>query len=217
MVSSIFAPQENPWVLGAFAAAFLCWIGQDLDAYSPILSWLSLCYLFAILTICVKSLRCIGYGELYLYNAAFPAAMLLGLLASSSLTIMLISLFLIINFYGIYRAVKWMKVKGLTIPDDLLKSIINCPDGAWLAYPMQLCEHLAYLAEKPVLWGAHGYGFKLVEQVFPVMKVSFESLREQYGLKYFLVHNNYLADFERINVPTRINFASGAYHVLELI
>lgn len=217
MLASMFAPQETPWMLCALLSGFLVWIGKGLDIFYPIVGWLLLCYLFAILTICIKSLRCIGYGELYLYNASFPVALLLGLVAEKSIVIVLVAIFIVINLYGIYRALSWMKVKGLSIPDDLLKNIINCPDGAWLAYPMQLCEHLAYLAKKPVLWGAHGYGFKLVEQVFPVVKASFENLKDRYGLKYFLVYDEYLSDFERIDIPTRIKFSSGAYHVLELI
>jgi hypothetical protein len=217
MIISIFAPQETPWAICALSTACLVWIGKGLDTLFPMVAWLFLCVLLAVITISIKNLRCIGYGELYLYNAAFPAALVLGMLAENGWVIILIALFLVINLYGVFRALTWIKVKGLSIPEDLLKNIVNCNNGAWLGYPMQLCEHLAYLAKKPVLWGAHGYGFKLLEPVFPVVQVAFESLKQKYGLKYVLVHDNYLSDINQINIPKRIKWASGAYHVFELV
>ncbi len=213
---SLIEPQNSSWVLCALSSAFLVWIWKDLGITSPIAGWLFLCFLFAVLTLAVRSLRCVGYGPLYFYNAAFPAAALLGLLAQNTVVTMLVGIFLLLNLYGIYRALAGMKVGRLSIPGDLLENLVSCEDGAWLAYPMQLCEHLAYLAKKPVLWGAHGYGFKLVEQVFPVVRVRYEALKERYGLRYLLVRDDYLPDISRIDIPKKIKFSSGEYHVIEI-
>jgi len=182
--------------------------------------WLSACLLFTGLTIMIPLLRGFGFGGLYLYNGAFPAAILLGYCAIQIDTVFpaVATGVLGLNVLALGRAYLYMKKQKheTTLPSNIIDVIKNCGDGAWITFPMQLMEHLAYLANKPVLWGAHGYGFELLSQVCPVIKTDFHELKKKYNLRFVLASDSYLPDVERISIPKNIIYGGNGYHILEL-
>lgn len=215
---------HSPWAVGALLVlGFMGMIGgisRPLEVFTAV--WLILSVLLAFLTISIRWMRGIGLGNLYLFNAAFPAALMLAWFTqhhehSGILGPMLI-LFLMPNIYSLYRFIIVMKSHpGLKLPEEIIRGIEEYHDGTWITYPYDLCEHIAYLANKSVLWGAHGYGFERLEEIFPVLRVDFPFLKQKYDLKYILIHETYLDDIKRANISVDLKLANQNYYVFQLL
>ena len=42
-----------------------------------------------------------------------------------------------------------------------------------------------------VLWGTHGLGFKLIENIFPILKYPLEKIIKRYEVKYLMIKDDY--------------------------
>ncbi|HIE13945.1 TPA: hypothetical protein EYP70_01595 [Candidatus Bathyarchaeota archaeon] len=58
---------------------------------------------------------------------------------------------------------------------------------------------VAYKTGKKVLWGGHSYGFKMLEPIFPVLKMRLGEVVKKYGINYILLFKEYLPDFENFS------------------
>ena len=85
---------------------------------------------------------------------------------------------LFVNGVLLFRSLRRVGGKNANLPEDVVTEISRYGEGAWISFPMQLMEQIAYRADKPVLWGAHGYGFEALRQVFPVVRRDIASLRQ---------------------------------------
>jgi len=184
-----------------------------------IVCWFILIMIFAVLTVAIPYLRGLGYGNLYLYNAAFPNAILLGLAVclNSRVILVLLGVALAFNIVQVVRSYQLLnRHTGVHLPVEVVKQIRAMDEGTWICYPMQLCEHVAVLADKKVLWGGHGFGFVTLERVFPVITVRFEFLIEEYQLRYVLVHRSYYASWDRVDIEKRIVFEDEQYRIYQI-
>lgn len=167
-----------------------------------LLMWITFVMFFAIITTFVPFLKCLGVGYLYIYNATFPAALLCGILVQRGEYPMIIWIglvtALVINMAGIhiyYKKLAESKTQkiseGFRHALDYLKS---APPGIVWGMPTHLNEPVAYITRLPVLWGAHGYGFRLLEPVFPRILVTVSEIRKKYDVKYVLTIDGYLTE-----------------------
>jgi hypothetical protein len=164
--------------------------------------WFILILVFAIITVFVPFLKCLGSGYLYLYNAAFPSALLWGITMSKSdtkiyffiifLTALILS-FLSISFF--YRNLKSSRTQKI---DSDLEKVIHylkdAPKGTVMCLPPQWYDVIAYKTGKEVLYGGHGYGFKLLEPVFPRLLLPMREIVRRYNVRYLITIESYLPE-----------------------
>jgi hypothetical protein len=166
---------------------------------SGILLWLQLTLLFCVLTVFVPSLKCLGSGYYYLYNAAFPVALQAGILSTGSTASGLlwgtfigavVANLIALAFY--YRKLR-ANIQGPESQfEDVIEFLKEKPHGAVLCFPLQLSERVAYQTRHPVVWGAHGYGFQRVEPIFPRLLLPIREVLQRYRVKYLVAQEGYL-------------------------
>lgn len=214
---SIFLGNYAPVVLGALVACLFMPLEGARVPY--LLSWLGASVLFAILTIMIPILRGLGFGNLYLYNAAFPAGLLLGKAAETlpqGFLWIAAGVFVMNTALLVRSLIQRRNYPGWVIPKEVVDAVSKTGPGSWLCIPIQWMEHLAYLCNKPVLWGGHAGSMEPLKQVFPVIQASITELKQKYNLRYLLVDESHLKDVERFELPTTLRFSCKGVHILEL-
>lgn len=215
-IGSLLLGNYAPAVVGAilFAPTF-----YQAGSFHFLEAWFLGCLAFALLTVVVPWLRGFGFGNLYFYNAIFPAA----LLAAEGSALLqppwhkaLWMILVVINLVALIRSFAHMQKESQGIPPDVITEVKRCGSGAWLCFPFQLMEPLSFLAERPVLWGAHGYGFKQVGDLFPVIRKELGHFQKIYGLRYLLVSPAYLKDVQALPLQLKSIAERSGYHIFEL-
>lgn len=194
----------NPWVWSLLIAAHFM-LGPN-TRLTPediwMIRWLTSILLFVLLTTFVPFLRCLGNGHLYLYNSSFPAALLAGMiwggLKHDTLVNLIASITLFLCIFGIaFYLLMLFKSKTLKIDkymDEALRHLKLLPNGVTMCFPQHWHDVVSYKAAKPVLFGGHGYGFKLLESVFPRLTKPISELINKYKVKYLLTYEGYLPE-----------------------
>lgn len=191
-----------------------------------IAGWFAVEFGFAIATTFVNPLKCLGGGVLYLYNAAFPAALWYGLAVSGAAGRRSPA-----AFAGVAVAAQLAVVTALLIlgarrgrralePDweATMSFLQSAPRGVVLCLPQNLHDEVAYRTGQPVLFGGHGYGFEKLEPVFPRLLLSVREMKARYGLRYVLAIPERLNEKlheELLNVATENDL--GTYRVFVLV
>ncbi|MCI0597289.1 MAG: hypothetical protein L0Z48_12215, partial [candidate division Zixibacteria bacterium] len=193
--------------------------GNRGEGSSFISGWMGLTYGIAFLTVFVPALRGFGYGNGYLYFAAFPTALCLAAAAEKAGGTFwaLGGVFLFLNLFALGVSIhRLRRHRGISLPAEVVARVRAIEGGTWMCFPYHLHEHVAYRAGKTVLWGAHGYGFQRLKPIYPVLRVSFEALQETYGLRYLLVEESCLETVNRVPVAKKEINSHGRYHIFEL-
>lgn len=175
-------------------------LNTNLSMFYWLFLLLAFMLLFALLTVFVPFMRCLGMGYLYLYNAAFPAALLWGvafyvsvrdkILWLEFILCLTLSVTCIIVFY---RHLKESKTKRVDEKfDEALGYLKQCSKGTVMCLPMQWYDVVAYKTGQPVLYGAHGFGFELIEPVFPRLMITLQEAVNRYDIRYLLTLKGYL-------------------------
>lgn len=159
-----------------------------------LLVWLLLPCLFAVLTSLVPRLKCLGAGYLYIYNTSLMCSMLFALTFrytlnpgfSAALTVTAIA----INMAGLVVYYRELLGNKRTRIDETLDRLIDelgrRPHGVVMCLPSNWHEVVAYRTGHRVLWGAHGYGFRNLEPLWPRLMVSLKTVIERYQVRYLL-------------------------------
>jgi hypothetical protein len=158
------------------------------------LVWLLLTCMFALLTTFVPVLRSIGAGYLYVYNTSFMAALVLAMTfeytTEPSLSTPFVMVALLLNVLGLLvyyvRFHRDQRGRVDTSLNEMLEVLRGEPIGVVMCVPANWYEVVSYRTPHSVLWGAHGYGFKRVEPVWPRLQVPIKDVIEQYGVRYLL-------------------------------
>lgn len=58
--------------------------------------------------------------------------------------------------------------------------------------PVGLSDQTTYVTRKPTMWGAHGYGFRMVEPYFPLMNRRLNETLRKWDIRYLLVDSDYV-------------------------
>lgn len=193
----------NPWMpIAILIGAFL--LTQEIDT-SPTVEWVFVWFVatfsFGLLTTLVPVFRCLGQGYLYGYNAAFPAAMLFGIGFGridslywwvGMLCGIAMSLTALLAFFRGLKSSRTMKVdQNLELAIARLTSL---PNGTVMCLPQHWHDLVAYRTKKPVAFGGHGYGFSLMQEIFPIIRVRIGEFIERHDIRYLLIWNDYVND-----------------------
>lgn len=216
----------NPWGWSVLCASLWMYGGVPLQTSLTIedawmAQWLGLVLFFAVITTFIPFMRCLGNGYLYVYNAAFPAGLLVamiwgGLKHGKVVELILYSTFILcllgIGFYFW----KLKNSKTQIVDSDLncaIEHLKNMPSGVVLCFPQHWHDLVAYKTKKSVLWGTHGFGFKMVEPIFPVILKPISVIIKEYNVTYLLTYDGYLPKNFIDELPTESLVQFGAYHL----
>ena len=186
---------------------------------SYIIVWLILICIFALLTTYVSSLKCLGAGYLYVYNTSLLSSLLIGITFCYSkipaFTIYFSLLAIVLNIAGVlifYR--KLMTDKEMRVDqkfDAILQELSKLPRGVVMCLPAKWYDITAYKTGHPVLYGAHGYGFKLIEPTFPRFLLPVREIINRYNVKYLLTMKEFLPANFMADLPASIIIEEGEY------
>ena len=187
-----------------------------------VLGGLGLTLVFALSTALVPHLRFLGAGHLYLYNAAFPSALLWGLLyhrGYEHVTALLIlgamgSAVCILRFYLHVKQSESLKIDRDF--ESALSFLSGQPKAAVMCVPPQWYDVVAYKAGLPVLYGGHGYGFKMLEPTFPRLLVTVDELIRRFNLRYILFESGAVTEKFLADVPAHVTQEFGKYRVISI-
>lgn len=210
----------NPWAWFLPFALLLSKRPADLTGHFVAL-WCWLVIAFAVATLIVPSLRAIGSGYFYLYNAAFPVALAWGYWApttAAALAMFIIALTMsCASLSAFYFRLKRTR-KDST--DEALVRVLDflgrAPKGTVWCLPFQPSDLVAYHTGQRVLYGGHGYGFRRLEQVFPRLLESVTTVCRRYEVRYLLTTDKYLPATLISELTIRETAEFGPYRVLVL-
>ena len=192
----------NPWAWSLLIAAY--WMYGPHTRLTPedawMIRWLASILLFVLLTTFIPAMRCLGNGHLYLYNSSFPAALVVGMvwggLKHDAVVNLILAVTLILCVIGIaFYLLILLKSKTLKIDRTMNESLNRLhilPNGVVMCFPQHWHDIVSYKSAKPVLFGAHGYGFKLLEFIWPLLKEPISEVIKKYNVKYLLTYEGYL-------------------------
>ena len=189
-----------------------------------VIAWLGLVLIFSLATSFFSPMRCLGAGHFYLYNAAFPAALLWGFLfhywQSRNVTAFLAlgvvaSTLAIARFYVHVRQSATLKID----PDfeAALQFLKWSPRGTVMCVPSIWPDVVAYKTRQPVLYGGHGYGFKMLEPTYPRLLVKVSELIRRYRLRYVLFDFDSLTEKFLADIPVEEIREFGRYSIISVV
>jgi hypothetical protein len=169
-------------------------------------------------------MRCLGNGYLYNYNAAFPASLLIamiwgglkhGAMIDNILAATLMACFMGLVFYFF----KLKNSKTAKVDNDLdlaTKYLKNLADGVVMCFPNHWHDLVAYKTKKKVLSGGHGFGFKLLEPIWPRLLRPISEIIADYKVKYILSYEGYLPEHFINELPIDSLKSFGDYRLYSL-
>ena len=198
----------NPWGWAGFLASLWMYVQVDPmqtrltieDAW--MVQWLGLILLFMLLTTFIPFMRCLGNGYLYGYNAIFPAGLLIAMIWGGLKHDKLVEyilygtfLFCLIGIAYYFWTLKQSKTQKVDEDmDHVLKHLKDMPNGVVMCFPQHWHDLVAYKTNKKVLFGGHGFGFKLLEPIFPRLLKPVSEIIADYKVKYILSYEGYLPE-----------------------
>lgn len=192
----------NPWGWSLLAVAF--WAYGSGGHLTPedlwIVKWLALILLFVLITTFIPFMRCLGNGYLYVYNSAFPSALVIGMIWGGRKHdavvngMLAVTLLLCLVGIAVYLVMlrKSKTLKADVSLNDALERLKYLPDGVVMCFPQNWHNIIAYKSHKSVLGGGHGYGFKRMEGIYPRFNRTVKSVFDEHNVKYLLTYDGYL-------------------------
>ena len=188
----------NPWILPAGMTGLLF---SDLTSTEVfLLLTVAGIYLWAVATLMIPWLRCLGEGTKYTKYAEPVTLLLCASVMSHTENVWLWLMGFVCLCVQVRHYIQIAMTMRLTpsppsvMSQDLLPIIelfMRDPDARVLCLPLHLSDMIAYHSQRPVLWGTHGYGFRNVEPIFPVFRQPIERIIDQYKIKYLLLDTQF--------------------------
>ena len=137
-----------------------------------VLVWLGGVYLWALLTLFVAPLKCLGGGHLYVFNAIVPAVIYVAYLPQTLMVGVWLTAGALLTVVSLVMA--WRIIRNRSVAtgddfDDVIRYICALPKANLAVFPLQSAEPVAARTHHAVLWGGHGFGFGNMEGFFPVL------------------------------------------------
>lgn len=188
-----------------------------------ILVWMVLPCVLAVLTTFVNPLKCLGAGYLYLYNSSLLASLLIAFayrytynpVFSKVFVAAAIGLNLLVVAVFYVKFVANKKIRIDTAFDDMLAHLRAQPSGTVMCVPAHWHEPVAYRTGMPVLWGAHGYGFRKLEPMFPRLLLPIGDVISCYGVRYFLTMEGAVPEHFLAELPNATVHRMGEYRLYD--
>ena len=190
------------YVPAVWPLAFIVTLGYA-EVPTWVLTWLVVTYLWALGTLFIPVLRCLGGGHLYLYNAVLPTVLLWAYIYDSGSRAVEIGLYtaLALTLLVLTFAYQVVGKRPRTIDDDLeilFEDLKDKPKMNVAVLPTQVAEPVACLTKHAVLWGAHGLGFKNLEGWFPVLKIKLSKIFTKWEIDAVLWDAQWAPSLEEI-------------------
>lgn len=184
-----------------------------------LLVWLLLAAILALMSTFIPTFKAIGAGYLYLYNTSLLAALLMAVTyrytVAPAFSTAIIGAAIVLNSLGLiwyYRTVP--RNRRWSIDHDfsaILQELASRPRGVVMCIPPNWYDVVAYKTRQPVLWGAHGYGFRRVEPTFPRLLIPLPEIFERYGVRYLLSLDGALSERFSSDMPPASTTRIGSY------
>ena len=176
---------------------------------TPLLFWLLLPCVWAILTSLVGPLKQFGAGYLYVYNTSTMASLVLALTFQYTrapvISMALVTLAILLNTIGVaiyyWQFVRSPRTRVDVGLDHMLEQLKALPDGVVMCVPVNWCEVVAYKSGHPVLWGGHGYGFERLQPTWPRMLTPIKEVVARHGVRYLLTMEGMLPESFIADLP----------------
>lgn len=97
--------------------------------------------------------------------------------------------------------------------DRALQCQKGLADGVVMCLPQHWHDAVAYRAERPVLFGGHGYGFRRLEPLFPIIRQPVNEIVKKYDVRYLLTYNGHLSERSRGELRAESCMEFGAYRL----
>ena len=174
-----------------------------------LIAWVIGTYIWAAATLYVPRLRGLGLGTQYVKYAVLPSlAVTAAWLARTGQLwpwlVVLLCLALVFRSYvrtvRVLRQSSWSN-SAVVSPEfeTMIETIRALDDPRILCLPLHMSESVAFHARQPVLWGTHGYGFRMVEPIFPVLRLRLDDIAREYGATHLLLDRRY-ASMEEVQL-----------------
>jgi hypothetical protein len=166
-------------------------------------AWLLTALAVTLATLLVPSLKCLGGGQLYLFNAVAPAALWWALLLSNPTAPVLILSAVAATATAGSLVLGWCR---RTLPggkdQDSFKSVVDylqaLPATCVAAYPVTAAERIAAETSHAVFWGGHGLGFRTLEPHWPVVRQPIGEALRRYGVRYAALDTRWWPEGEAV-------------------
>jgi hypothetical protein len=222
-ISYLLAYNPSAWLaVGVMGFKIL----HNLAAIQPmtfvVFNWLALVLVFALATLFIPGLRALGSGYYYLYNAAFPASLLWGLLILSRSGIAMVGCAVSFGLCSAALAMYYRQSKRTALTrtetdfTKALDSLKREKKGVVMCLPHQWYDIVAYQTGQPVLFGGHGYGFRLLEPIFPRLMIPIAEVVRRYGVRHLLTMEGYLPKNFMEELPYAEEIRFGCYRIYRL-
>jgi hypothetical protein len=161
-----------------------------------LLTWFFATYAFAFLTLFAAPLKCLGAGHLYVYNAVAPGAVWWGfaLVDGGGGEWALFGFGLLLSALSVGIAWRRISRRPNALDADfssLVENLQQKPPGRVAAFPLTATEAIAYRTDHAVLWGGHGYGFRRLEGLFPVVTRPLAELLQENRIDWLAWNTRY--------------------------
>ena len=143
--------------------------------------WFAAPYAAAGLTLIVGPLKCLGAGHLYICNAVAPGAVWWGMTLGAGETAVWVLFALGLGVTVLSLGIAWRRVGARPNALDegfekLLGNLHGVRASRVAVFPLTASEAVACRSEHAVLWGGHGFGFKRLEGLYPIITRPLHSL-----------------------------------------
>jgi hypothetical protein len=167
-----------------------------------LMAWLFTALTIALATLIMPHLKCLGGGQLYLFNAVPPTALWWALLLATPTTPVLILFAIAIVATVVSLALGWRKRTSVEVTEDAFASLVahlgRLPETRVAIYPVTAAERIAAETPHAVFWGGHGLGFRTLEPHWPVVREPIGAALRRYGVAYAALDTRWWPEGESI-------------------
>lgn len=159
---------------------------------------------FAYITTFVPFMKTWGHGRSYMYY--LPSLIIMHVLTTDEIqhiSTLQVSMFILcfpIIVYSYFEYKNWLthKIRSKSIVFDEVISFVQASNiNRIMCIPIDRSDEIAWKTGRNVLWGGHGYGFKLLMPYFPILKVKPEIAVKDWNIGAVIVDKNYWEDCDR--------------------
>lgn len=172
------------------------------DAPPPyVFWWWAAAVGFALATLFIGPLKCLGAGYYYLFNAAAPSALWWAMVFPGSPPAMK-ALFAAGLALTVLALVMGFRVRAgrdkIRDPgfDAALDALGREPTANLAVFPLNAADEAALRTPHTLLWGGHGYGFDRLTSIFPVVSRPLDEVFSQEKCSLILIDSGYWPDAE---------------------
>ncbi|MGB4116677.1 MAG: hypothetical protein WBK51_09045 [Polaromonas sp.] len=166
---------------------------------SWVLVWLGGVYAWALLTLFVAPLKCLGGGHLYVFNAIVPASLYVAYLPQTLMVGFWLTAGALLTVVSLVMAWRIIRTRSVATGDDfkeVIRYISALPKANLAVFPLQSAEPVAARTHHAVLWGGHGYGFGNMEDFFPVLTRPLETFFTRHFVNWVLWNSRFWPEGE---------------------